>query len=83
MALGSIKMCASDRFLEGEQMKLGNLEKNKSEEGLETRQELKRSIIISFVLRSLHRKQGTMSYLIQTIEPYLKKADRQLFGLPF
>lgn len=70
-------------FSEEECMKAGNLEKDKSREGLETRQELRRSIIIGSVLRSLHRKQGTMPYLIQTIEPYLKKADRQLFGLPF
>ena len=64
-------------------MGLGNVEKDKLMDGLDTRQELRRSIIIGSVLRSLHRKQGTMPYLIQTIEPYLKKADRQLFGLPF
>ena len=49
----------------------------------EAKKELRRSIIIGSVLRSVHRKQGTMPYLVQVIEPYLKKADRQLFGLPF
>jgi len=49
----------------------------------EAKKELWRSIIIGSVLRSVHRKQGTMPYLVQVIEPYLKKADRQLFGLPF
>ena len=45
--------------------------------------ELRRNIIIGSILRSVHRKEGTMSYLVQMIEPYLRKADRQLFGLPF
>ncbi len=45
--------------------------------------ELRRNIIIGSILRSVHRKEGTMPYLIQMIEPYLRKSDRQLFGLPF
>lgn len=49
----------------------------------EANREFRRNIIIGSVLRSLHKKQGTMPYLIQVVEPYLKKADRQLFGLPF
>ena len=60
-----------------------DLVKNKPLETTDVRQELRRNIIIGSVLRSLHRKQGTMPYLIQVIEPYLKKSDRQLFGLPF
>ena len=64
-------------------MKAGNLEKDKSLEGLEAPQALRRSIIIGSVLHSLYRKQGIMPYLIQTIGFYLKKAGRQLFGLPF
>ncbi len=70
-------------FLEEEHMKPENAEKDKSLDTLDARQELRRNIVIGAVLRSLHRKQGTMSYLIQIIEPYLKKSDRQLFGLPF
>ena len=64
-------------------MRSENAEKDKPLDALNTRQDLRRSIIIGSVLRSLHRKQGTMPYLIQVIEPYLKKSDRQLFGLPF
>lgn len=49
----------------------------------EAQKEFRRNIIIGSVLRSLHRQQGTMPYLLQIVEPYLRKADRQLFGLPF
>jgi hypothetical protein len=59
-----------------------HLDENQAEK-IEARQELRRNIIIGSILRTLHRKQGTMSYLIQAIEPYLKKSDRQLFGLYF
>ncbi len=59
-----------------------DLDENETEK-IEARQELRRNIIIGSILRTLHRKQGTMSYLIQAIEPYLKKSDRQLFGLHF
>jgi len=52
-------------------------------ERMQTKQELRRNIIVGSILRSLHKKQGTMPYLVQMVEPYLKKADRQLFGLPF
>ena len=52
-------------------------------EKIEAKRELRRNIIVGSVLRSLHKKQGTMHYLVQMVEPYLKKADRQLFGLPF
>jgi hypothetical protein len=47
----------------------------------EARLELRRNIITGAVLRSLHKKQGTMAYLLEVIEPYLKKSDRKLFGL--
>lgn len=46
-------------------------------------QELRRNIVVGAILRKLHKEQGTMPYLIQMLEPYLKKADRKLFGLPF
>ena len=49
----------------------------------EAQKEFRRNIIIGSVLRSLHRQQGTMPYLIHVVEPYLRKADRRLFGLPF
>ncbi len=49
----------------------------------EANAELRRNIVIGSVLRSIHRQHGTMAYLIQVVEPYLRKADRKLFGLPF
>ena len=49
----------------------------------ELNKELKRNIVVGAILRNIHRQQGTMPYLIQVVEPYLKKADRKLFGLPF
>ncbi len=49
----------------------------------ETNRDLTRKIVIGSLLLSLHKQQGTVPYLIQMVEPYLKKADRQLFGLPF
>ena len=48
----------------------------------EAKRELRRNIITGAILRKLHREQGTMSYLIQTIEPYLTRNHRQLFGFP-
>lgn len=59
-----------------------HVDENESQK-IEIRQEIRRNIIIGSILRTVHRKQGTMSYLIQAIEPYLKKSDRQLFGLHF
>lgn len=59
-----------------------HVDENEAEK-IAARQELRRNIIMGSILRTLHRKQGTMSYLIQAIEPYLKKSDRQLFGLHF
>ena len=46
-------------------------------------QELRRNIVVGAILRKLHKEQETMPYLIQMAEPYLKKSDRKLFGLPF
>lgn len=47
------------------------------------RRELRRNIIIGAILRYIHKQQGTEAYLLQIVEPYLRKSDRQLFGLPF
>lgn len=49
----------------------------------ELNKEKRRNIIVGAILRSIHKQQGTMPYLLQVIEPYLKKGDRKLFGLPF
>lgn len=49
----------------------------------DAKRELRRNIIVGSILRSLHKQQGTMPYLVQMVEPYLKKSDRQLFGLLF
>lgn len=73
---GKEKMAMKKKLLEQEAL----VEKNGWEKG-EANRELRRNIVIGAVLRSLHRKQGTMPYLIQAVEPYLKKSDRQLFGL--
>ena len=58
------------------------LEKDQFEKK-ETQKELRRKIIIGSVLCTMHRKQGTMPYLINLVEPYLRKEDRKLFGLLF
>jgi len=42
---------------------------------------LQKKIIIGDILWSLHRDQGTESYLIAVIEPHLRKRQRALFGL--
>ena len=67
----------SNKQVHGEGLEKQSFEKEQAN------QELRRNIIIGSTLRSIHRQQGTMPYLIQVIEPYLKKADRKLFGLPF
>lgn len=56
---------------------ISNVEKEDS------KRELRKNIVIGAILRRLHKDQGTTPYLLQVVEPYLKKADRQLFGLPF
>ena len=43
----------------------------------EAKKELRKNIVIGHILRFLHKKQGTMPYLLQTIDPYLKKSDQQ------
>ncbi len=48
----------------------------------EAKRELRRNIITGAILRKLHREQGTMSYLIQIMEPYLTRDHRKLFGFP-
>lgn len=52
-------------------------------EKISHKQELRKNIVVGAVLRKLHKEQGTMANLLSAIEPYLKKADRQLFGLTF
>ena len=66
-----------------EEQEMGEISEVTLFEKEESKKELKRNIIIGSVLRKIHRDQGTMPYLIQVIEPYLKKADRKLFSLPF
>ncbi len=45
--------------------------------------ELQRNIIAGHIIRKLHKQEGSYAYLIQLLDPYLDKKQRQLFGLPF
>ena len=45
--------------------------------------EFQRNIKTGYIIRKLHKQEGSYSCLIQLLEPYLEKKDRQLFGLPF
>ena len=45
--------------------------------------ELQRNIVAGHIIRKLHKQEGSYGYLLQLLEPYLDKKDRQLFGLPF
>jgi hypothetical protein len=67
-------------------MATGSLEKSLFEKDdlqrEELKRELRRKIVAGSVLLSLHKRQGTMPYLLQVIEPYLRKSERKLFGLP-
>lgn len=45
--------------------------------------EFQRNIITGYIIRKLHKEEGSYGYLIQLLEPYLEKNERRLFGLPF